>query len=65
VIVKTFIMLQKMSVSNKCCSFLIMVSTKILRSTIAFNIDDKKWFLSRNQDIRMISEHLKKKSVTL
>jgi len=52
-------------ISNKYCSFLIMVSTKILRSTIAFNIDDKKWFLSRNQDIRMISEHFKKISHTL
>ncbi len=59
---KTFMMLQNISVSNKCCFFFyqrilkkVTVSTKILSSTV-FNIDNKKCFLSSNQHIRMISE---------
>ncbi len=56
-------MLQKISISNKYCSFelyiherqkSISVSTKILISTTGFSIDnDQKCFLS---SIRMISE---------
>ncbi len=65
VTIKTFIMLQKISISNKCCAFelsihqksYIMVSTKIWSSTAVFNIDKNlKCFLSSNQHIIMISE---------
>ncbi|MDN8907574.1 hypothetical protein Q0O77_14770, partial [Staphylococcus aureus] len=55
VTVKTFIMLQKISISNKCCSFELSihqrilkksttVSTKILSSTTVFNIDNNMTF---------------------
>ncbi len=59
----TFIMLQKVYISNECCSFelsipqrkCIMVSTKILSSTTVFSIDNnQKCFF--NQYIVMISE---------
>jgi len=56
--VKTFIMLQKISFSNKCCSFElsiyprilrgrkgITVFTKILSSTTVFIDNNKKWLL--------------------
>ncbi len=49
VTVKTFIMLQKLSISKQCCSLhqKITVSTKILSSTTVFNIDDNnQCFLS-------------------
>ncbi len=54
VTVKTFIMLQKISISNKCCSFklhqrilkkCIKVSTKILSSTTVFNYNNNTCFL--------------------
>ncbi len=57
--VKTFIMLQNIAISNKCCSLelsihlwilknkMYHVSTKILSSTTVFNIDNnQKCFLS-------------------
>jgi len=60
-------MLQKISVSNKCCSFehfmhqiilkkCIMISTKILCSAAVFNIDNNKHLVScaSKQHIRMI-----------
>ncbi len=57
VTLKTYNMLQKISISNKCCLFVRSiyqrilkkesVSTKLLSSTIVFNIDNnKKCFLS-------------------
>ncbi len=52
-----FIMLQKICISNECCSFelsihpekpeeSVTVSTKTLNSTTALNFDNKKCFLS-------------------
>ncbi len=62
--VKTLIMLQKIFISNKCCSFelyqrnlkkSITVYSKILSLSIAFNIDNNnKSFLSNK--FRVISE---------
>ncbi len=66
VTVKPFIMLQKMTVSNKCCSFELSVHQRILKemyhsfhkiliSTTVFNsIENVSW--APNQHIRMISE---------
>ncbi len=67
-------MLQKISISNKCCSFeltnnqriqkkiLFMVSTKMLSSTATvFIIDNNEWWnvsWAAIQHIRMISEGL-------
>ncbi len=69
VTVNTFIMLQKISILNKCCSFelaihqrilekkCIMVSTKILRSTtVSTLIITRNVSWAANQHIRMISE---------
>jgi len=44
----------KLYISNKC--FIIMVSSKILSSTTAFNIDSNNVSWAENQHIRMISE---------
>ncbi len=60
VTVKTCIMLQKITIVKKCCSFesedpenkYIAVSTQILNNKTVFRIDDKK--LMRIRNIRMI-----------
>ncbi len=58
---KTFIMLQKISISGKCCSSELSIHQRNLKKIllICFQHNNNKcffFFLAANQNIRMISE---------
>ncbi len=57
VMIKTFIMLQKISISDKCCSSELSIHQRNLKKIFsAFNIIIINVFWAANQHIRMISE---------
>ncbi len=56
--VKTFIMLQKIYISNKCCSFKLSIHLWILKNKMYHRFHKKNtvFIIDNNQHIRMISE---------